>query len=97
MVLLHELLRGVCRNVEDIPDMRIEIPRRHFGFERSQQSTKFHRFVEGACVLLGPQYVDAFLDLWDRGHVFPLRNDLDTRHVILGPPYAYGPRWASDL
>jgi hypothetical protein len=71
-VLLHELLRGACGNVEDIQDMPIEIPRRHFGFERSQQSAKFHRFVEGACVPLGSQRVDAFPNLGDRGHVFSL-------------------------
>jgi hypothetical protein len=49
-VLLHEALRGACGNVEDIQDMRIEIPRRHFGLEGGQQSTELHRLVEGACV-----------------------------------------------
>ena len=42
VVLSHEVLRGTCRNVEDIQDMRIEIPRWHFGFELSQQSTKLN-------------------------------------------------------
>ena len=41
--LLHKLLRGVYGNVEDIQDMRVEIPGRHFGFECSQQLTELHR------------------------------------------------------
>ena len=70
---MHELLRGTCGNVEDLQDMRREIPRWHFGFACSQQSTELYRFVEGACVSFGPQRVDACLDLWDHRHVLFLR------------------------
>ena len=47
-VLLHELLRGARRHVEDIQDMLLEIPRRHFGFERSQQSTERYVCCRGS-------------------------------------------------
>ena len=68
-VLVHEILRGLGGNVEDLEDMLIEIPRRQFGLEGGQQLIQLQRLVEGACVPLGPQRMDAYLDLWDRRHV----------------------------
>jgi hypothetical protein len=70
-VLAHELLRGVCGNVEDIEDMRVEIPRGHFGVEVGQQSAELLRVIGIPAMLY--------------------------HHAIPCPPYACGPRWASEL
>src|SRR5882724_41962 len=94
-VLLHEPLRGACGNVEDIQDMRIEIPGRHFGFECSQQSTKFHRSsrVRASPLTHSAWSVPRSLGSWPCSSP---PNNPDSCHTMQGSPYACGPRWASE-
>jgi hypothetical protein len=60
-VLVHELLGGACGNMEDLQDIRIEIPRWHFGFECSQQLTNFHRTMQGPPYARAPRWAS---ELW---------------------------------
>jgi hypothetical protein len=56
--LPHEVLGVAGGDSEDLQDVRVEIPRRLFGFEGGQPPAEFHRLLTGARLACRPQRMD---------------------------------------